>query len=40
MQRTAAGILFFWDGDELAGAPVGSRERLIAEDAPWRLESL
>ncbi|KJL27221.1 Diadenosine hexaphosphate hydrolase [Microbacterium azadirachtae] len=38
MQRTAAGILFFWDGDELAGAPVGSRERLIAEDPVWRLE--
>lgn len=40
MQRTAAGILFFWDGDELAGAPAGARERLIAEDPVWRLESL
>lgn len=37
-QRTAAGAVFFWDGDELAGAPEGGRERLIAEDPVWRFE--
>ena len=37
-ERTEAGMLFFWDGDELAGAPRGARERLIAEDPVWRFE--
>ncbi|MBN9156247.1 NUDIX hydrolase [Microbacterium sp.] len=35
---TKAGMLLFWDGDELAGAPQGARERLIAEDPVWRFE--
>ena len=38
MQGTAAGTLFFWDGDELAGASQGARERLMAEDPVWRFE--
>ncbi|GAB6857127.1 NUDIX hydrolase [Microbacterium xylanilyticum] len=38
MQATAAGRLFFWDGDELAGAAAGARERLVAEDPAWRFE--
>lgn len=37
-QRTEAGTIFYWDGDELAGAAGGARERLVAEDPPWRLE--
>lgn len=37
-QGTATGGVFFWDGDELAGAPQGARERLIAEDPVWRFE--
>ncbi|MGO4679908.1 NUDIX hydrolase [Microbacterium sp. 2MCAF23] len=40
MQATAAGTLFFWDGDELAGAATGARERLVAEDPVWRFERL
>ena len=38
MHRTDAGTIFYWDGDELAGAADGARERLIAEDPPWRFE--
>ena len=37
-EPTKAGMLFFWDGDELAGAPQGARDRLIAEDPVWRFE--
>ena len=37
---TEEGTLFFWDGDELAGAPQGARERLIAEEPAWRFEGL
>ena len=36
--RTDEGTLFFWDGDELAGASAGSRDRLWAASTPWRYE--
>lgn len=36
---TPAGRVFFWGGDELAGAPAGARERLIAEEPAWRFEA-
>ncbi|VXB09991.1 Diadenosine hexaphosphate hydrolase [Microbacterium sp. 8M] len=38
MQATTTGTLFFWDGDELAGAAAGARERLVAEAPAWRFE--
>ncbi|MDQ4212303.1 NUDIX hydrolase [Microbacterium sp. ASV81] len=35
---TAGGAIFHWDGDELAGAPAGARDRIVAEGLPWRYE--
>ncbi|MBS1675524.1 MAG: NUDIX domain-containing protein [Actinobacteria bacterium] len=36
--HTEDGTIFHWDGDELAGRPPGSRERIVAEQLPWRFE--
>ena len=36
--QSGTGTVFFWDGDELAGAAQGARDRLIAEKPAWRYE--
>lgn len=38
IRRTADGLIYFWDGDEFAGGPAGSRDRLVAESSLWRYE--